>query len=383
MLINNEIQKTLKERIDEENCLIQVLLGPRQVGKTTSLQKFIKNRRKKTLYVSADENLSLSSLWINQKWNEAIDIADDTLLIIDEIQKIPNWSSQVKELWDKQAKNKKTQIKLILSGSSSLNIQKGLTESLAGRFELIRAYHWGFEESHKFFNLAFSNFILFGGYPGSYNFVTNLDRWKNYINNSIIETVIGSDILLFNTVKSPALFRQTFTLLSSYPAQVISYNKLLGQIQDRGNVDLIKYYIELFEGAFLIKTLTKYSGSIIKSKTSSPKIIPMAPALIDQRLKVTEEGRGRIFEAIVGADLIKCNLNLQYWQELNFEVDYCFEFQNKLVAIEVKSKRPRNAKSLEIFMKKFPTAIPIFITESNYESFEKDPIKFIQKFLYN
>jgi predicted AAA+ superfamily ATPase len=381
MLTNNDIQTILKDRMDEDNCLIQVLLGPRQVGKTTALQKFIENKKRKSLYVSADENLSLSSLWIKEKWNEAIEIADDTLLIIDEIQKIPNWSGQIKELWDKQKQTKKTRIKVILSGSSSLNIQKGLTESLAGRFELIRAYHWGFQESHKIFKINFQDFLLFGGYPGSYALIKDVPRWKYYINNSIIETVIGSDILLFNNVKSPALFRQTFTLLSSYPAQVISYNKLLGQIQDKGNVDLIKYYIELFEGAFLIKTLTKYSGSIIKSKTSSPKIIPMAPALIDNRLKETPEGRGRIFEAMIGADLIKSNINIQYWQELNYEVDYCFLYQNTLIAIEVKSQRPRSAKSLEVFMKKFPAAIPIFITETNYEVFEKDPIKFIEKFI--
>jgi predicted AAA+ superfamily ATPase len=381
MLNNNELQYILEERTADRNCLIQVLLGPRQVGKTTTLQKFIENKKRKSLYVSADENLSMSSVWINEKWNEALLLSDETILIIDEIQKIPNWSSQIKELWDRQKQSKKSNLKVILSGSSSLNIQKGLTESLAGRFELIRAFHWGFEESHKVFKISLLEYISFGGYPGSYLLIKNEQRWKKFIHNSIIETVIGRDILLFNTVKSPSLFRQTFTLLSCYPAQIISYNKLLGQIQDKGNVDLVKHYIELFEGAFLIKILTKYSGSIVKSRTSSPKIIPMAPALIDSKLKDTDEGRGRIFEAMVGADLIKSNFNVFYWQELNHEVDFCLEYKNHLIAIEVKSKRIRSSKSLEVFMKKFPKAIPVFITELNYQVFEKDPVKFRDKLI--
>lgn len=175
-------------------------------------------------------------------------------------------------------KNKK-RVRCVLLGSSSLKIQKGLTESLTGRFQLTYAHHWNVRESQDGFGIAFETFLKFGGYPGSYGFLEAQEEWRAYVTLSIIATVIEKDILQFHTVRSPALFKQAYEIISAYPAMEVSYNKLLGQLQSRGNVELIKHYLELYQGAFLIRTLEKFSDNTIRIKGSSPKIIPLAPCL--------------------------------------------------------------------------------------------------------
>lgn len=379
MLSHEKSYQTLEKQISEKEALIQVLLGPRQVGKTTILLRLKEKLKVPTIYSTTDDSQTYSKSWIERQWAVAKGLGHPCILMIDEIQKIEGWSDVVKRIWDNQRIDKDSKIKLILSGSSSLKIQKGLSDSLTGRFELIRAHHWGFEESKKKFKIKFDQYLLNGGYPGSYKFLKNKSRFNNFIAHSIINTVIEKDILQFHKVKSPALFRQTFALLMSYPAQVISYNKLLGQIQEKGNVELVKYYIELFQGAFLVEALEKYSASEIRSKISSPKILPMCTALISENIKHDSSVKGRLFESMVGQDLIKAGLKTYYWQEGNYELDFCVEIENKLYAIEVKSGRNKNSTSLERFRKKYPKARPVFITLENYENFEKDPLKFLQK----
>lgn len=196
--------------------------------------------------------------------------------------------------------------------------------------------------------------------------------------NSIVSTVVEKDILQFSKVRNPALFRQAFEMLISYPAQEISYTKLLGQLQDRGNVELIKHYISLYEGAYLIKTLEKYSAKAIKVKSSSPKIIPLAPALVflPIRSDFSPEERGRAFEALVGAQLLRTGEELFYWREGNSEVDFVLKKGRALWAIEVKSGRKRNASGLDNFTRIYSNARAVVITVDNYSSFERDPMAF-------
>ncbi|MFN3697808.1 MAG: ATP-binding protein [Pseudobdellovibrio sp.] len=369
----------LHEKIDQKNNLIQVLIGPRQVGKTTSILKLIEDHyAKNSIYVSADKVFNSDSSWLIQNWNIAL--AEDKILFIDEIQKCENWSEVIKKLYD-EAKRKKKPIRCVLLGSSSLEIQKGLTESLTGRFQMTRAFHWNFSESKEGYGLDINNYLRFGGYPGSYVF-KDVNEWSDYVKNSIVGTVIEKDILLYQTVKSPALFRQAFEILIGYPAQEISYTKLLGQIQDRGNVELIKNYIHLYEGAFLIKTLEKFSSKVVKTKSSSPKILPLAPCFYQLTIldRYRPDEKGRAFELIVGMQLVRTGCDLYYWREGRYEVDYVLKRGRNIWAIEVKSHDTKNHKGLEAFKDKYPDSKSVLISLENYTDFEKNPIQFLERF---
>ena len=376
--INLPFIPKLKNNLKSTPQFIQVILGPRQVGKTTTILHYLKNEfnENEYLYVSAEKNLVSNSNWILEHWQAAR--LEKRLLVIDEIQKVEDWAEIIKKLWDEE-KRRTNPIRCILLGSSSLKIQKGLTESLAGRFQLIPVFHWNFNESKESYKLKFEEFLKFGGYPGGYPLISEQSDWINYVKHSIVEAVIDKDILSVHTVKSPALFKQAFELLISYPAQEISLTKLLGQLQDKGNTDLIKYYLTLYDGAFLIKTLEKYSTKPLKRKSSSPKILPLCPAFyfLTIQSELTQEDRGRTFELIVGAQLVRLEGELFYWREKDYEVDFIFKKGKSLYAIEVKSGRKKSTKGLNIFLDKFPKAIPIIITPENYQKFEEDPLKFL------
>jgi predicted AAA+ superfamily ATPase len=356
---------------------IQVILGPRQVGKTTTILKYLeKNHRKKHHFYSAEKLLGGGLAWLTDVWLKAR--KEKKLLVIDEIQKIENWAEIIKKFWDEE-KRSKHPIQCVLLGSSSLDLHVGLTESLTGRFQLIQAYQWNYAESKKGYGLDFNEYLKFGGYPGSYDLRDDLQKWQSYVRHSIVETVVEKDILMSHKVKSPALFKQAFDLLISYPAQEISFTKLLGQLQDKGNTELIKYYIRLYEGAFLIKTLEKFSTNKIKKRTSAPKIIPLCPAFsfIGELEEYNSETRGHVFEAVVGCTLNRLGFELYYWRDGNHEVDYVLKFGKKIWAIEVKSGRKRKMGGLDQFLKNFPKSIPILITPENYIEFENDPQGFL------
>ncbi len=373
----NYINK-LNENINSNNGLIQVLLGPRQVGKTTSILKLIEDFfNTQAHYVSADKIFNADSNWLREQW--LVSLAEKKILIIDEIQKCHNWAEVIKSLYD-ESKRKKQTIRCVLLGSSSLEIQKGLTESLTGRFQLNQAYHWNYHESNKAYGLTFQEYLKFGGYPGSYFFIKGSD-WANYVKNSIITTVIEKDILQFQNVKNPALFRQAFEILMAYPAQEISYTKLLGQLQEKGNVELIKNYISMYEGAFLMKALEKFSAKVIKTKSSSPKILPLAPCLyyLTIRDEYDSDELGRVFELAVGAQLVRTGEELFYWREGQHEVDFILKVGRKIFAIEVKSGRKKGTKGMNTFLSHFPKSHPIYITFENYSQFEKDPMGFLEK----
>lgn len=369
----NELERILAQ----ENQLLKVIIGPRQVGKTTTVKSFLEEKFSgRYLYESADLVFNSNPEWLFGLWQKARQ--ENKLLIIDEIQKCQNWPEIIKALWDKNPQ------KVILLGSSSLAIQKGLSESLAGRYQLIHAHHWNFEESKEAYNLSFDEFLRCGGYPGAYQFKDSERDWADYVKNSIIQNVIEKDILLYQNIKSPSLFRQAFEIIMAYPAAEISYNKLLGQIQDKGNIDLVKYYLSLYEGAFLLKVLHKYSENTIKVKSSSPKILPLAPCLyyLTLRSPYTPQEKGRVFELLVGSVLNRVSFEYEmfYWRESNAEVDYVLRKGKNVIAIEVKSGKKKSDKGLLVFKNKFPHAKLMIIDSENYFEFEKDPLVFIERF---
>lgn len=380
-------QAHLSQRLNESEPLIQVLLGPRQVGKTTAVVDLQKSMgASKFFYVSADEALAHSSEWIREKWSEARRMGDGVILAIDEIQKVIQWSEAVKQLWDEQRRTRKpdARLKLVLLGSSSLELQKGLNESLAGRFEVLRAYHWDAWESQQEFNIDFDRFLSYGGYPGSYRFIDDFNRWHAFMRESIIETVIGKDLLSLRSVHKPALFRQTFELLCRYPAQEISYTKLLGQLQEKGNVEIVKHYLSLYEGAFLFKALEKYSTSSMRKKASSPKILPLCPAFyamtVGENASNNPEDRGRLFEVAVGSVLNQLPGDLFYWRDGNHEVDFVHCLGKRVIGIEVKSGRAKKTQGMEAFRKRFRTAKTVIIRESDIFEFTRDASAFLAKY---
>jgi len=368
----------LRERLTSDNRLIQVILGPRQVGKTTTVLKLIEDHyQDRALYISTEDTFNPDSAWLQEQWIAAQTSAK--ILFIDEIQKSQNWSGTIKALFD-ESKRKKKEVQCVLLGSSSLEIQTGLTESLTGRFQLIRAYHWNYAESKLGYKLTFEEYCKYGGYPGSYH-LRNEQSWADYVKNSIVSTVIEKDILLYQRVRNPALFRQAFEILISYPAQEISYTKLLGQLQDRGNVELVKYYINLYEGAFLIKALEKFSNKTTLRKASSPKILLLAPCLsyLQIRAEYSEQELGRVFESMVGAQLHRTGEDLYYWREGKNEVDFVLKIGKLIYAIEVKSGKRQSRRGLEVFKKKFPSAQLVLINREDYLDFEKDPLLFLEQ----
>lgn len=367
--INRGFVKQLRDGLSKHSKFIQVVIGPRQVGKTTGIKQLLKSDIGPCHYVSADGDLQKHNSWILEKWLEARNVSTRCLLVIDEVQKVENWAEAVKKLWDEQS-SKKERIKLVLLGSSSLQLQQGLSESLAGRFITYPVFHWTFAESKESHKLNLHEYLKYGGYPSGYSFIANKVEWLNYIQTSIVDAVIGKDILSLARVKSPALFKQCFYLACAYGAQELSYTKLLGQLQDGGNTELVKYYLKLFEHSFLLKQIFKYSNKKVISRSSSPKILPLCPAFYSLTQSAdfdnSDFGRaleitvGMLFSQIIGGELF-------YWREKNLEVDYVFKFGKRLWAVEVKWEKRSKTKALQEFKKQFPSAELLLLTQNNFE----------------
>ena len=367
----------LLQRLQGQPRLIQVLTGPRQVGKTTGVRQLMAQCGWPAHYASADDVLTSDRSWLLQQWQQALLLGNDALLVIDEIQKVPNWSETLKALWDQQP----ARLRVLLLGSSALQIHTGVSESLAGRFELLRVHHWTFAQLQAAFGYDLPRYLAFGGYPGAVALEGSPDRWYAYMKDAIVEAVIGKDILQSRTVAKPALFRQAFEILCAYPAQEISYTKLLGQLQDGGNTDLIRHYIELYGAAFLLHALQKYSAKTWLSRSSSPKMLPACPALYSLVAGVSvatnAEQRGRAFELAVGAELMQQPGQLFYWRERNDEVDFVLQYPDRLYAIEVKSGRKKSGRGLEAFCRQAPQALRVIVTPDNFAHFSQDPRAFM------
>lgn len=373
--IVREFTKILNVRLREDLNFMQVVIGPRQVGKTTGLEQIVTDWHGPSLMVTADELATPGSEWLNLQWQRAEQKGTGTLLVIDEVQKIPEWNQVVKYLFDRDRRK----LKVVLLGSASLSLQSGLGESLAGRYEVIRANHWNLNECQRALGWSLDEYLKFGGYPAAGELTGDITRWKSFMRDSIIEPVLFKDILGLASVAKPALFRQTFEVAMAYPAREISLQKILGQLQDSGNVTTIKHYLELLEGAFLIKILQKYTGSEIKKRASSPKIVPLNNGLVNAfhnpgDIDTNPEWRGRIYESSVGSALVTVTEgNLYYWREGKYEVDYVLCLEGKVYAIEVKSGRRRAVKGLTNFLEKYPDAIPVIIDSKNIETLLTKP----------
>jgi len=366
------ISSTLSERLEEPRRFIQALIGPRQTGKTTVARQIISGTKIPSHYASADEPVLRDRVWIEQQWEAArfrlkADVPlENGILVLDEVQKIPGWSETVKRLWDEDTADE-LPLHVIILGSSQLLMQQGLTESLAGRFEIIPITHWSFAEMRDAFGWDVDRYLFFGGYPGSAGLIEDQERWRRYIIDSLIETTVSRDVLLMRRVDKPALLRRLFELGCSYSGQILSYQKMLGQLQDVRNTTTLAHYLNLLEGAGLIMGVQKYAGQKVRRKSSSPKLLVLNTALMSaistfsfEEAKRRPDFWGRLVESSVGASIANAirgrSLELSYWLNRNKEVDFVLSRGDAVVAIEVKSGRKKvSLPGLEAFSKEFPT----------------------------
>lgn len=358
---------TIEGRIKEERKFIQVLYGPRQVGKTTLITQALESTNIPNLFASADDAPDVSSTWLRQMWDKARlaqkQAGKDFLLVIDEVQKVTNWSEVVKAEWDRDTFNH-LPIKVVLLGYSSLLIQQGLTESLAGRYELIYIPHWSLAEMQEAFGMSLDEFIWFGGYPGAASFIHDEWRWKEYVRQSLIEPSITKDILMMQRVDKPILLQRLFNIGCSYSAQILALNKVQGELNEKGNLATLANYLKLLSSADLLCGLEKYAGDIIRKKASKPKFQVFNNALLSAQSTLTIDAVrpdskrwGRLVESAVGSHLLNRRKSgwyeVYYWNENSKEVDYVIQRGEEAVALEVKSGHDSSNEGMGIFERLF------------------------------
>ena len=360
MPFRREHGATMAARLAEPRRFLHVVAGPRQVGKTTLVQQVMAESERPQVFVTADEPALRDTAWLAAQWDRARVLAQDAgkqgaVLALDEVQKIPDWSETVKRLWDEDTRHR-CPLRVVLLGSAPLLMQRGLSESLAGRFEVLQLPHWSFTEMRTAFGFTLEQYLYFGGYPGAAPLANDPERWRRYVLDALVETTIARDVLLLTRVDKPALLRRLFDLGCRYSGQVLSYTKMLGQLHDAGNTTTLAHYLELLAGAGMLTGLSKYSGKAVRSRGSSPKLQVFNTALLTAQsgltpaeARIDREFWGRLTESAVGAHLANAaasgGCEVFYWREGNREVDFVVRKGRTVVGIEVKSGRAPLAHS--------------------------------------
>lgn len=368
MKYERAIVGTLEKALKKAPELLHVVVGPRQVGKTTAVRQLCGHLSYPSHWAAADAPLPPGPEWIESHWRlaerDAATGKKPVLLVLDEIQKVKGWSEVVKRLWD-ETRAKNIPLRVVLLGSSALLVQSGLTESLTGRFFLHRCMHWGWPECQAAFGWGLDEWLYFGGYPGAAVFADDEEAWRQYIADAMIETVLSRDVFLLAPVTKPILMRHLFGLSARYPAQILSYNKMLGQLQDVGNTTTLAHYLKLLEAAFLVSGLEQYSAGQVRQRGSSPKLIFWNNALIHAMSGLTRQATmadsawyGRIVENAVGAHLLNglqgMEWSVTYWRDGNKEVDFVVRRGSRVWGIEVKTGQVGKLSGVQAFRRRYP-----------------------------
>ena len=366
---------TLRERILEPRRFMQILAGPRQVGKSTLVGQVLENISIPYTFVVADAVDPKDSDWIHRVWESAratmqLRKEPERLLVIDEVQKIDNWSEMVKREWDEDCR-RRVNLKVVLLGSSRLLLKRGMTESLAGRFELIRLGHWSLQEMRDAFGVTLDQYIYFGGYPGPASMIDNEKRWRKYIKDSLVAPAIEKDVIMTSNIYKPALMKQLFELGCGYSAEILSLTKLMGQLQDAGNVTTLAAYLDILDECALLTGLQKYANDDARKRGSVPKY-----QVYNNALLTAYKGHsfladrtdamlwGRWVESAIGAHILsmaeELDYKVYYWRESSRgkyerdkEVDFIIDNDGELIAIEVKSGRRGMNSGLPAFVEAF------------------------------
>jgi predicted AAA+ superfamily ATPase len=388
--ITRHFQVTLEQRLSTFVPLIQVLCGPRQIGKTTAVKQILGKVPEKSLYLTFDTPRPDPHEYLRFEWARLQRIKGHKIIVLDEIQNVPNWGSLLKELYDEVRGQR--EVSVVVLGSSALELLLRGEESLFGRYEIIRAPHWNAQEMFECFGWDLATYLKFGGYPilgEIYN--TSRDpeeRCQGFIRDAIIEPVITRDIFTLQNVLHTGLFRQILKLCFSLPCRDISYAKLGGQISEKGSSATIKNYVDLLEKSFLVKLLTRYSGSVIRKRTSSPKIVPLAPALIHSFQDPHQIGEdpvwfGDVFEAAVISRISETRSDLYYWSDSRVDVDLVIEDSKFLCAVEIKSNKSVDFRGLRAFKGQYPNAKTVIIDRDRGEEllYSEDPRETLLKWM--
>jgi len=392
--------RLLLSRLKEPPRLLMFIAGPRQVGKTTIVHHALSEFRPDRYHFapvdqpdeeqppgytvssnSYNQNSGVRDIaWLIEKWKQAREAArkseESYILVFDEIQKISNWSEAVKGLWDAD-RAEGLNLHVVLLGSSPLLMQKGMSESLTGRYELIRVTHWSFLEMHEAFDFDLDDYLYFGGYPGAAAFIRDEQRWRNYVNGSLIEPSIEKDIFEMTRIDKPALLKQLFHLGCAYSGQILALDKMLGQLQGAGNTTTLARYLEMLGNAGLIVGLQKYyTGQQIRRRASPPKFNVLNNALMTAgsgysktEAKADRTYWGRIVESAVGQHLYNSgypDCQLHYWRESSYEVDFVIERGQKITVVEVKSGAASgHIKGFDKFEDKFGSYRKVLVSENS------------------
>ena len=360
--------QVVTDRMKEPRKFIQVVMGARQIGKSTVVKQVLQDLDMPYQFFSADNVPATNSAWISDCWAAVRSLKESrgwesVILVIDEIQKIANWSEVVKKEWDDDTFHDRD-IKVLLLGSSRVLLEKGLSESLAGRFEEIRMSHWSYREMQECFGFSLDQYLFYGGYPGAATLIGDEDRFSQYIQSAIIEATINKDILMDTPISKPTLLRQTFELGAAYSGELLSLNKMLGALQDAGNTVTLAGYINLLDESGLLCGLQKFSVDMARRRASIPKLqvynnalkMVYSPLTFEQAI-LNRKAWGRIFESGIGAYLVSQafvhRFEVFYWRERDDEVDFILRKKSSVVAIEVKSNAEKRTDGLDKFRKLF------------------------------
>lgn len=358
----------LKSRMAEPRRRMQIVMGPRQVGKSTLVGQFTEGISVPFDFFAADGVNRFDSSWIPNKWQQVrmrmdIHSEQEHILIIDEVQKIRGWSEQVKKEWDEDSRSHRN-LKVILLGSSRLLLQKGLEESLEGRFETIKMGYWDWQEMHEAFGFSMDEYVYFGGFPGLAPDIQDEDRWRNLMEDSIISPILTRDILEVEEIRNPALLRQVFELACIESAKELPLTKMQGTMNS-GTVPTIKNYLDILNKSMTVQPLQNYSSSRVKEKQSVPKMQVFNNAFRNRfgtfsfdEARVDPAEWGRLVESAVGAHLanraMTDDYELFYWRNARRqECDYVLRKGQALVAIEVKSGSVDKTVGFEKFKEQF------------------------------
>ncbi len=383
MAIQREALLPLVARLREPRRFLQVVAGPRQVGKTTLVKQALVLLKTEVTgqpmaqhSVSADGPGLQGRVWLDTQWQVARALAGQSgscVLVLDEIQKVSQWTEEVKRLWDEDTATG-CDVRVVILGSAPLLIARGLSESMAGRFEITRLGHWRYNEMRDAFGFSPEQFIFYGGYPGAASLVNDEARWASYVTEALIETTISKDVFLMAPVQKPALLRRVFDLACVYSGQILSYQKMLGQLDDAGNTTTLAHYLDLLEGAGMACGLPKYMGQVVRQRASSPKLQVFNNALMGchwvaqglglKAARARPQVWGRLVESAVGTELLARHLThstrhplIHYWNNGQKEVDYVVRDGQALQALEVKSgSNEGNVTGLNAFAQQFPQA---------------------------
>lgn len=382
-MIQRPYYQLVTDRLKEPRKCIQIIEGPRQVGKSTLVKQILRAYEQPFMHFAADNVPASQALWIGSCWTAARarmknENLNEMLLVIDEIQRLDQWAEAVKKEWDEDTFND-TNIKVLLLGSSRMRLEKGQSQSLKGRFEVIKMPNWSFAEMKEAFGFSLDEYIYFGSFPGAADYIADKDRWLNYIGASIVAATIQNDILVDTPINKPALFRRTFELSAAYSGKILSFTKMIGLLQDAGNTTTLSGYLDLLDTAGMVCALQKFAIDQARRRASVPKFQVYNNALLslfdDADFLTTKNDPkrwGRWVESAIGAHIInqayEHNFKVYYWRDGNDEVDFVIVRNGKVIAIEVKSNDEKSTQGLTKFENLFhpyrsilvgPSAFPI------------------------